>query len=283
MSKSSLFSLLLVLGFSTFGFAQSQYGAVSTATGHTGVAAVEPTESPVLNPAAIPYARGYYFTSDYSNLYQGQEFTVGLADNLPDTIVPTALIYTQSTQTDVASMQPFTTQDFHLEFANMVTPKFSFGMSVRYKTDTVFLTQYRQQNLLLGSIWTPAPDLGIGLTVDNIFSPDTSVPMDYRLNPGMVLGVNYHIKRSIRLKFDIQTASNNSMDLPTLAAGIETHWNRWLIMRIGDRKTMQTGTDEYGAGVGFTGPKFALQYGYTSCPQDDRLTRQAVDFAVPIW
>jgi hypothetical protein len=261
--------------------AQAQYGAISTATVGTGRAAVEPTESPTLNPATIPYARGYFFTSDYASMAQASEFTVGLTDNLVDTVIPASLIYTQYNQNP--NTNPLTTQDIRLEFANLVSKKFSFGMAIRNKTDTTFATQYRQTNLLLGSIFTLTPDLGIALIADNVFSPDTSVPYAYRLLPGLSAGINYNYKKVIRFKVDAETATNDSLNAPSIGVGLEGHWNRWLVFRMGARKIPEFNTDEYGFGFGFSGPKFAIHYGYMSSPQDDTLNRQAVDLAVPIW
>jgi hypothetical protein len=279
--QCSFLSLILSSVFSERTWAQ-QYGAISTATVETGRAAIEPTESPILNPATIPYAKGYFFTSDYAVMSDGSEFTVGLTDNMPDTLVPTSLIYTQYSNS-LSTNNPLTTQDLRLELASLSTKQFAFGIAARYKADTVPITQYRQMNLLLGSLFTLTPELGIALVVDNVFSPDSLVPMEYRLLPGLSAGINYNYKRVIRFKLDAQTATNDSLDGPSLGFGLEGHWNKWLVFRMGVRRYWEFDTNEFGAGIGFSGPKFAVHYGYLESPQQPLLSRQAIDLAVPIW
>jgi hypothetical protein len=137
------------------------------------------------------------------------------------------------------------------------------GVGARYRIDTFANTQTTQTNLLLGSLWTVTPNLGLAMTVDNLLNPDNSIPTDYRLVPGMSLGANYNYHRLIRLKMDVSTASNDSWSAPTVAGGIESHLNRWSILRIGGSHNYETGFDSYAAGLGFTGPKFSLNVGYT--------------------
>jgi len=264
--------------------ASAQYGAVSTATAGSGRAAIEPTESSVLNPASIPFSRGYFATSEFSTLYGGQEFGVALTDNLPDTLVPTSLLYTQiNSQQIEGPSQNFTTQDLRLQFGTFVTPKWAFGLTVQHKIDHVDPLTYTQTNVLLGSIYAFNENFGVAAVLDNVIAPDNSVPMAYQLLPSVALGLNYNYVKQMRFKLDVITAGNNSFNQPTVAAGLESHWNRWLVMRMGASKILQQNLDEYGGGVGFSGPKFAVHYGYLNCPQQDKLTRHAVDFAIPIW
>ncbi len=273
--------LFLFIMFAT-SLAQAQYGAISTATAGSGRATVEPSESPVLNPASIPFSRGYFFTSDYATMSGTEEFTVGLTDNMPDSVVPAAFIYNQVNGKSLRN-QNFTTQDLRLEFANLIKKNLAFGMTVRSKTDSVLNTQYRQTNLLMGTIFALNSEIGLALVLDNLLGTNAEVPMDYRLVPAIGLGLNYNYKKVIRFRLDLETASNDSFNEPAISGGLEGHWNQWLLFRMGVRKTLETNIDEYGVGVGFAGPKFAFHYGYLSSPQQDKLDRHAVDLAIPIW
>jgi len=273
-----IFILVLVLS----SLAQAQYGAISTATAGSGHATVEPSEAPVLNPASIPYSKGYFITSDYASLYQANEFTVALTDNLPDTVVPTSFIYNQINGTGLAN-QTLVTQDLRLEVANLVSQDVSFGLALRSRTDSFLSYQYRQNNLLLGTIFAISPNMGIAIVADNLVGTDAKVPTAYRLLPSLAVGLNYNYLKVMRFRLDLQTASNDSFNEPTISGGMELHWNKWLLFRGGISKALETNTDEYGAGVGFEGPKFTGHLGYLMSPQQESLNREAVDLAVPIW
>ena len=277
-----IFGLLLAIVLTTLE-SQAQYGAISTATAGSGRATIEPSESPFLNPAAIAYNRGYFVTSDYGVMQGASEFSVGLSDNLPDTLVPAAFMYNQVNGTDPTSNQQFTTQDLHLDISNLVRRDFAAGLSIRSKSDLLFQTQYRQTNVMFGSIWVLTPNIGVALVLDNLLKPDATVPEPFRLTPSAAVGINYNYKKVIRFRFDVETASNDSLNGTSFAAGIEGHWNQWSVFRMGVRKDLETNTDEYGAGIGFSGPKFAFHYGYLMSPEQQALNRQAVDLAVPIW
>jgi hypothetical protein len=260
----------------------AQYGAISTATAGSGRASIEATEAPTLNPAAIPFSQGYFFTSDIATVGTGQEYAFSITDNLPDTTVPTSVIYSQldGTTTNKRSLM---TQDMHLAFGNIVTKTFAFGLAIEHKIDTVIAKKYFQTNLMMGTLFSLNQNLGLALVVENILPTDGSVPNDYRLIPTTAIGLSYNKGRMMRFKLDLETAKNNSFSQPLIAGGVETYWNRWVIFRIGMKKDFDINSTQYGGGIGFTGPKFAVHYGYLSSPESRDLARHSVDLAVPIW
>ncbi len=283
----SIAALILILTSTIHNsaFAQAvgtQWGAVSTAAAGAGRAAIESGESPALNPATIPWTRGYFATSDYTFLNQGSQLNIGLTDNLPETVIPTSLIYNQM-QGQTETKQSWTSQQGQLEAANFYNRNLAFGLGARYRVDSFNATQTTQTNLLLGSLWTVTNDIGVAFTVDNFLNPDSSIPVDYRLVPGMSIGANYNYHRIMRFKLDVTTATNDSWSAPVVAGGLETHLSRWTILRLGGSHAYETGYDSYAAGLGFTGPKFTFNLGYYNCPENSLLTRQAVDLAIPIW
>jgi hypothetical protein len=260
----------------------AQYGAISTATAGSGRAAIEVTEAPLLNPASIPFSQGYFFTSDFATIGDGQEFTIGLTDNLNTTVVPTSMIYTEMESTN-AFKNKVTTQDMHLSLANIVSKTFSFGLSVEHKIDTELATKFFQTNMMMGSIFSIGDNLGLAVVLDHMLPTDGSIPNDYRFYPTTAIGLSYTRGSVIRFKLDVESAGNNSFDEPAIAGGVETYWNRWVIFRIGFRKDFALNSNQYGAGIGFTGPKFAIHYGYLSSPETQDLARHSIDFAIPIW
>lgn len=276
---------LLVFFFSLFLSSVNLFayvGAISTATTGAGRAAIEPTEAPVLNPAVLPFSKGYFFTTSYSFLNTGKLFSVGVADNLVDTIVPTALTYVQSDTKDKRNFD-YQSQDLELAFANFYNPYLSIGLGFHHKIDTLFVAKHTQTNMFIGSMWTINNSMALAFVFDNFIQQDHQIPQDYLLKPKTSVGFSYNYKKFVRLKLDMESTDSNSFDRPALSTGVETYWNRWIILRMGARKDLQKNFDEYAAGVGFSGPKFALHYGYLASPQDDKRNYHAVDLAFPIW
>lgn len=95
MFKLFINATIFISGLVASVICHAQYGAITTATADSGRATVEPSEAPVLNPASIPFTKGYFITSNYAFLQNAQAFTASLTDNLPDTLVPASAIYNQ--------------------------------------------------------------------------------------------------------------------------------------------------------------------------------------------
>lgn len=266
-------------------------GAVTTAGTGSGRASVEATESPALNPATMGHVKGYYFYTSGANMQLApevvaQEFALSLTDNMKDTVVPTSLMFDQTTVKK--NGDDFSNErEFRLAFGNMLSRNFSFGLGLNYKTTELFRPQqdrnFKQTNLASGILWSPNENFGLAAVADNILGPDVSVDSDYRLRPTTAVGVNYNYRKFVRLKGDLISASNNSYDLPTAAVGLESYMNRWLVLRFGTMRNFQEKSNSYGAGLGFIGPQFAVNYGYNSSPQKAESSRHAVDLIVPVW
>ena len=278
-----LFALFVLF----FGFhAYAYVGAVSTATAEAGRASVEPTDSPFLNPAGITFLKGYFFTTGYdtsenSSQTHGENFAVTLTDNLPETVIPTSLAFTQ-TKADFSSEESVS-RDFHLSFANYINPKLSFGLGLRYKDDQLPLERYNQGNVSLGTLFAPTSELGFAAVFENLLGTNTTIPEELRLTPNMSLGMSYIYRRFVRTRFDVVSGSNNSFARPILEAGLESYMNRWAVIRLGIQRRNEERATAYTAGMGFSGPKFGIHYAYLTSPDQESLTRHSIDMAIPIW
>lgn len=279
-----LFSCLLT----TFSFpVMAHTGAVSSATAGAGSAAVEASESPFGNPASIAFLKGYYFTAGFGAVNQkaagsAQDLSVSLSDNMKDTVVPSALSYVQ---TNVRPDRGENTlqREFRLGFGNLIRPNVGFGLGVSHRDDRLQNDSHAQTNMDMGFLVNPAKDIGIAAYFENLLPPKSAIPEAYRFNQTTTLAGSYNYRRFLRVKADLISETNNSFNKPTLAAGLESYLNKWLILRWGLQRNNEKTADTYAAGIGFMGPKFALNYAYQNTPQDESLTRHSVDLAVPIW
>jgi len=288
MSKflsASLFSIITVVWFSS----QAAYmGSVSSATGQAGRAAIEATETPFGNPASLAFLSGYYFTAGFGTSQQTmngktQDLAVSLSDNMKETVVPTSFSYAQSYNRPEGSVEDIYGRSFKLSFGNFVRPGLSFGLGVNHENTKLQFEQHAQTNVQAGFLWAPNKNFGAALVIDNMIPPDLEIPEAYRLKQTTGLGTSYNFKRFVRLKGDVVSASNNNFNKPTLALGMESYMNRWLILRWGLQRNNELEANLYTAGMGFIGPKFGFHYAYEISPQNESLTRHSVDLAVPIW
>lgn len=282
--RSSLMVTAVFISFT----AQAHIGAVSGATGQTGMAAVEASETPFGNPAALAFLTGYYFTAGYGSTQKNQmgnaqDLSVSLTDNMKDTVVPTSLSYAQSTNRPSGYLEDVYNRDFKLSFGNFIYSGFAFGLGVNHTNTKLPTDQYSQTNVQTGLLWAPNKNYGVALVFENLLPPNQEVPQEFRQQQTMGLGTSFNYKKFVRFKADVTSASNNSFGKPLLAAGMESYMNRWLILRWGLQRNNELDANLYTGGLGFVGPKFGLHYAYENSPQNESLTRHSVDLALPIW
>lgn len=284
ISSSFFFSLALILSAS----ANAYVGSVSSGTAQAGRAAIEASETPFGNPASLAYLRGYYFTAGFGSAHQStngrtQDLAVGLIENMKTTVVPTALSYSQASNRPEGATEDVYGKSFKLSFGNFVRPGFAFGLAINHENTKISDVQHSQTNLQTGFLWAPNKDFGAALVLDNLIPPSVDVPEIYRLKQTIALGTSYNFKRFVRFKGDLISASNQTFGKPTLALGMESYMNRWMILRWGVQRNNEQAAYLYTGGLGFIGPKFGLHYAYENSPQNESLTRHSVDLAVPIW
>lgn len=261
-------------------------GAVSSATAESGRASVESTDAPFLNPAALAHIKGYLFSAGFAtsaNKKQeiGQDFAVSITDNLSETVVPTSIAYVQS-KIDPNSEEQVT-RDFRLSLGNFMSKRLAGGLALRYRDDQLALNRYTQMNLNIGALYSFHDSLGVGLVLDNILGAKSDIPEDLRQRPQMSVGGSYIYKKFLRTRFDLISAENNSFDRPTIAAGLESYMNRWVIIRLGVQRQNEKNANIYSAGVGFAGPRFGVHYAYLTSQELDSFNRHSVDLSLPIW
>ena len=285
MSKFLIASMFLLL----FDLQSQAYvGSVSAATGESGRAAVEASESPFGNPAALAFLTGYYFSAGFgsskqTNLGTAQDLALSITDNMKDTVLPTSFSYVQRTSVPAGATENVFQRNLKLSFGNFLRDGLGFGLAVNHEDDRLAIDHFTQTNLEAGFLFAPNKEFGLALVFDNILPVGAAAPEVYRLKQTTAIGASYNFKRFVRVKADMITDSGNSLAHPALAAGMESYMNRWLVIRWGVGRNNEADSRLYTAGLGFLGPKFALNYAFQNSPQTASLTRHSVDLAVPIW
>ncbi len=244
-------------------------GAVSAATGGTGRAAVVPGDSNFLNPATLPYLKGYYFYSKFGQ----KDMALGLSDNTKETMIPTALSY----------FRVDNLQDFKLSIADYIVRKWTVGASLHYYQANQPVGSLNNTNFDLSFAYAPKPHFGFGLIFYNMAGDTKDFPDSQKLYSQVGLGANYTYKEFFRLRADLLSTEkmNNNFHKPTVMLGFESYFNRWILARFGYRDENTFDKEYATAGLGFDLPRFKLNYGYEGDTKQTANSRHSIDLAVP--
>ncbi|WP_415061693.1 hypothetical protein [Bdellovibrio sp.] len=248
--------------------AQVYNSSISAATGGTGRAAVEAGDASFLNPSALVHLRGHYLFSSFAK----DEFAVTLSDNSEESFLPASLGYLNK-KTEVTQGQ-LEQSDITLSLAEFVVDKLAFGMTGHYFEQKLPQASYRQINADLGLLYTPQPHIGWALVVYNAFGEKDDVPENLRLKTSVGGGFNYIYQNTVRFRLD---ATSESLYM----GGLETYINKFMITRLGYQNDTDHKRELITAGLGFKGPRFALNYAYQGNPQISGDYRHSVDLEIP--
>ncbi|MEK2647177.1 hypothetical protein [Bdellovibrio sp. BCCA] len=248
--------------------AQVYNSSISAATGGTGRAAVEAGDASFLNPGTLVHLRGHYLFSSFAK----DEFAITLSDNSPESFLPAALGYVQKNSDVPQGELKFS--DINMSLAEFVVDKWALGVTGHYFEFKIPNSSYRQVNGDLGLIYTPKANIGWALVVYNIFGENKDIPEAFRPKTSVGGGFNYIYQAMVRFRLDATSES-------VYMAGIETYVNQFIITRFGYSNDTDDKRELITAGVGFKGPRFALNYAYQGNPQISGDYRHSVDLEIP--
>lgn len=285
MKSDFLFSLALCLLVPHW--VAAHVSSISAGTGSAGRAVSEPLENPFLNPAALPYQKGYFFgtgfsqtrTPEFGNL---DTFTLALTDNLSDTVVPTSLAYSESKSRELG--REGLRRDVRIGLGNFVRGRNAIGFALNYRNSRAPTFSQQQVNLSMGGFFPVRREVGLAFLVENMVPSESELPEGERLSPSVSLGGSYNYKKFVRFRADLISQPGNSFGRPILALGMENYWNRWVIFRLGGQRDPALDMNMRSLGLGFAGPRFELHYAYQELrgPLDLDL-RHSIDLGLPIW
>lgn len=267
--------------------AEAHVSSISAGTGSAGRGVSEPLENPYLNPAGLPFQKGYYFGMGFARTrtesYGNQDlFTLALTDNMPDTVLPTSLAFTEAKNPDLGPEG--LRRDIRVGIGNFYSGRTALGFALNYRMSRSPAFNQQQINGSLGFMTPLRRDIGLGITWENLVPRSSDLPESERLNSNLAFGLSYNYKRFLRLRGDLISQPGNNLGRPILAAGLENYWNRWLIFRIGAQRDPAQEKTTNSLGLGFAGPRFELQYAFQSIqgPQESD-GRHSIDLGIPIW
>jgi hypothetical protein len=267
VKKLPVFLLLYVS--SNQAVAQVYNSSVSVATGGTGRAAVEPGDSSFLNPATMAHLGGrFVFTS-----FAEKDFAAFLSDNTKESTLPAAASYVQRT-IQTKTVGEMKENDIGVTLSEFFYEKWSVGLTGHYLTQEVNNATYHTINADLGFLYTPNSSVGIGFVGYNLFPENDNVPKEVRGKAKVGAGFNYLFKSAARFRVDADSEGY-------IGLGLETFLNRFIVVRFGFSDDFDESQPRAAAGIGFSGPRFRLNYAYYGNTQNSSDYRHSIDLIIP--
>ncbi|MBO9665422.1 MAG: hypothetical protein J7501_01240 [Bdellovibrio sp.] len=267
VKKLSVF--LLVYVSANIASAQVYNSSVSVATGGTGRAAVEPGDSGFLNPATLTSLGGRYLFTSFAK----EDFAASLSDNTKESPMPASFNYVQKySQTE--TLGDLKEHDMSVSLAGFVVTKWSIGLTAHYLEQWLAKSSYHSVNGDLGILYTPIEDVGLALVGYNIFGENKDAPEELRHKTSVGFGANYVYHSMIRLRADADSESK-------VGVGVETFVNRFVVTRFGYSDDLDDTRPLISAGLGFSGPRFRLNYAYFGNTQKSSDYRHSIDLVIP--
>ncbi|QDK47177.1 hypothetical protein DOM22_19405 [Bdellovibrio sp. ZAP7] len=268
VKKLSVFLLIYVS--SNQAVAQVYNSSASVAAGGTGRAAVEPGDASFLNPASMAHLGGRFLFTSFAD----KEFAAFLSDNTKESTLPAAAAYVQKSKM-TKTLGELNEHDIGITLAEFFKDKWSVGLTGHYLEQTLAQGSYHSVNGDLGLLYTPMSDMGLGLVVYNVFGENNNTaPEELRYKTKVGGGFNYIYKGMFRVRVDGDSEGYAGL-------GLETFINRFIVFRFGYSDDFDDSRPLVSAGMGFSGPRFRLNYAYFGNTQKSSDYRHSIDLIIP--
>lgn len=266
--------IFLILIFSYIQiFAIENTGAVSAATGGTGVGVLEDVDGPYLNPASIALFAKKSFAYSYSKYHTN----IQISDNGRDALFPAGIAYTKTDENNIQ------TRAYHLLIAYPFTNNFSAGLDSKLREIKVsgIDENFQQTVLSPGFFYQLNESFSAGLVWKNNALSNTSLPDFLDQNSSVALGFSYVYEKFAKFRLDLETAEHEKTDKMIYKFGLETYLNDWIITRIGYQNDNVHSMNYLSAGLGFSGPQFGVHYAYLTEARNNRDPLHTIDINIP--
>jgi hypothetical protein len=286
MRSIQLCILVFVLLSGANAFSQIVNGTISAGAGDSGRAAVDPSESTLLNPASVAHLDRYYSSAHYGILTHptegdGDRLIFVLADGTPGNLASGAFSYVKTHQ-KIGSFS-WMAQDLQVSFGFFPINKFAIGASVhRYMSSAREVTG-NQDNGTLGFLFTPTNELGFALVGYDLLNSSESIPMETRLKRTYAVAAHYLWQEKFRLRLDlVHPEVGNPKRRTDVMAGLESFFTDDFAFRLGAHWKETTDQMFLTTGVGFKGPRLSFDYSFQKDARASEGSRHMFDLWLPL-
>jgi hypothetical protein len=293
---TSLFTSLCL--YSQLSQSQSSLGAISGAMAGAGRSSNDAGESYILNPAAVAHLRGAAIsigssafqagTNSNSGNLDSESWRLSLNENGMDSVIGSSIYLSQTTLkgASVGAADVNELSDGWFTVGNFILPYMAAGISYHLHESKSDLKTYQEHNLGFGFLWTPAENVGLGLSFQNLKSAPIEVPIELSLGKTIGLGLLYIHHDNLRLRADYTKKIHRLPAESSVegALGLENAMTQWTFARLGfaDYKSeTNVHIQKLSFGLGFAGPRFGIHYSFQRLYLARKGTEHSVDFMIP--
>lgn len=268
--------ITLTLSFFLCSVSFGAIGAVSTATGGTGVGAVEPVDGLLLNPAFVADMPA----KDFSVNYSADAWALTIADNGQDSFFPAGLQMV-SFRTDTLNTQKLGLSFTLPRMKRLVVGATASMVEYSYNPTGNMDNKYRQAVADVGLTYGITRDIGIGLVANKVGATKIDLQEGLQLQKTATLGLSYTYDNFLRLRLDVESGPDYKTNKLVNMIGIENYLNEWVVFRLGYQNNKVLEKDYMTGGLGFAGPQFGLHYALISNTVDRSDQKHLFDLAIP--
>ncbi len=256
----------MILWLLSIHFCCAQYftGPIASGMGGASLGAVESGEGHLLNPAVLVHGQPIeaslvFRNGGYVETDQQKTYGISITNNDPQTYFPGAITFLRSSRNKGV---PADEQFLQFSIAEFAGQNFSVGIAGVRLSQKIFSVagEQTQWNGVFGLLYNPTPDFAIGFTAAYFVHPSTVIPIDFRLQPTLGLGLHYLFLDFLRARLDVlshyEEVGNQRL---AVKGGFETASTPMTIIRLGARQDDSTTLT---LGLGFNGPRLKLDYAY---------------------
>lgn len=254
---------------------QTNSSAANMSVGGAGRAAVTPAEAASLNPAILAHLRG----RDLHSATFSNEWSLGIAENAPDTIVPAAFRFHRRKWRE--NNQEFIESDLRLALGQFISPQWAFGITGHQREIRLMEASWTSVNFDVGIMGVLSPRLSVAMVAYDALRPSELVPEGLRRPVRTGIGANYLMTEMVRFRLDYLTAGNNDWGRGEWMLGYEASLSQWLVVRMGGQWNVEVGEDRAAIGFGLELPRFRLAYAYKTGITPGLEDIHSVDLGIP--
>lgn len=271
-----LLAFITISVFLISNLSQATIGAVSTATGGSGLAAVEPVDGLLKNPAFIRDILNRNFSFNYAP----DQWAITVSDNAPDSLFPAALQMINTRETNM-NMQKLGLTFAAPRMKSLVVGATAAMVSYDHNPNLTTAEKFHQGVMDVGATFAINRDIGIGFVANKVGSTKTDLAENLQLQKTMALGFSYTYGNFVRLRFDMESGPDNQTERLVYKLGMENYINDWIVARFGYQNNNVLAKNYGSLGLGFVGPRFGLHYAYISDVSGGRDQKHLIDLAIP--
>ncbi len=280
-------SFLAIITFTSHVHAEVFIGPSASSLGGAGRAGLSGAESVFLNPALVPLIQmteviGYFRDGQYGRGQHRNAWAVGAVDSGKEVYFPAAFHYVRTRDTGRA-LTAADGEMFHLALGKNISERLAIGFSgyhLKYKVSGD--REYTQWNGSLGALVLITENMGFAYVLNNVAGPGSDVPRGLREDMNQGIGVYGAIAEIARLRVDLTRQERFNPDKKmAYMVGIESMLSDYFLFRAGFRRDDLRDERFYTAGIGFTGPRLKIDYGFEKNAEGAEGAVHSVDMRVP--